>query len=75
MSDTNTYASHGDPIRLENYSDDDAECHSCGKVGRPRRLIHLAHLCQHFVALCPICFAKLANLLAVQFLKSRRVGS
>lgn len=72
MSDKNTYASHGDPIRLENYTDDVAECHSCGKVGRPRRLIHFAHLCQHFVALCPSCFTKCANLMAGQFLQNRR---
>lgn len=43
-------------IRVENFSADDTECHSCGKVGRPRRLLHFAHLCQHFVALCPRCW-------------------
>jgi hypothetical protein len=75
MKTVNRYADSGEQIRLENYSDDDAECHSCGKIGRPRRLIHLGHLCQHFVALCPTCFSKLANLLAVQFLRTRRVGS
>jgi len=67
------YADSGEQMWLENYSDGNAECHSCGAIGKPRRLIHLGHLCQHFVALCPICFTKLANLLAVQFLKSRRV--
>lgn len=51
------------------------ECHECGKLGKGYRMIQLSHLCQHFVSLCPLCFAKLANLLAVQFLKSRRAGS
>jgi hypothetical protein len=52
-----TYASHG--IRIENFAEDDAECHSCGAIGRPRQLIHLGHLCQHFVALCAVCWKQL----------------
>jgi hypothetical protein len=59
MSQTYTYASPGEPIRVERFVDDDAECHSCGKIGRPRRLIHFAHLCQHFVALCETCLKQL----------------
>lgn len=47
-------------IRIERVDDADAECHSCGKVGRPRYLIHFAHLCQHFVALCGLCWRRLA---------------
>ena len=46
-------------IQLEKLEDQDAECHSCRKVGRPRYLIHFAGLCQHFVALCGRCFRKL----------------
>jgi hypothetical protein len=57
------YATSGDPIRIELFNDDDAECHSCGKIGRPRHLIHFAHLCQHFVALCGSCFCKFKALL------------
>lgn len=45
-------------IRVERLTDQDAECHGCGKVGRPRRLIHFARLCQHFVALCGPCWRK-----------------
>ena len=48
---------------MEKYNDDDAECHSCGEVGRPRTLIHFAHLCQHFVALCSRCLSKLRMVL------------
>lgn len=62
--DSHTYAAHGDPIRIERFVDDDAECHSCGKVGRPRNLIHLAHLCQHFVALCDVCWKKFKAVVA-----------
>ena len=57
-----TYASEG--IRLERFTEDDAECHSCGKIDRPRHLIHLGHLCQHFVALCDPCWKRLKVLLA-----------
>lgn len=48
-------------IRIVKIEDDDAECHSCGKVGRPRFLIYFKHLCQHFVALCGPCWKRLGH--------------
>lgn len=51
-----------EPMRVEEYASDPAECHSCGKIGRPRKLIHFAHLCQHFVALCPKCWKAFVKL-------------
>lgn len=45
-------------IRVEKLDDQDAECHACGRIGRPRYLIHFARLCQHFVALCGVCWRK-----------------
>jgi hypothetical protein len=53
------YASSDERIRIERFTEDDAECHSCGEIGRPRHLIHLGHLCQHFVALCDPCWSLL----------------
>jgi hypothetical protein len=57
-------APHRKSIWVEKYEDDDAECHSCGKVGRPRYLIHFDHLCQHFVALCGLCWKRLRRIIA-----------
>ena len=48
-------------IRIEKLEGLEAECHSCGKVGSPRYLIHFDHLCQHFVALCGLCWKKLGR--------------
>lgn len=48
-------------IRVEVVEDQDAECHSCGEVGPGRHLIHFAHLCQHFVALCKKCYGTLGR--------------
>lgn len=52
-------SSETEPIELEKYDDEAAECHACGKIGRPRRFIHFTHLCQHFVALCGKCYRTL----------------
>lgn len=38
--------------------DEELECHACGKIERPRHLIHFAHLCQHVVALCGVCWKR-----------------
>jgi hypothetical protein len=46
-------------------TDDDQECHACGAIGRPRRLIYLDHLCQHYVGLCEVCFEYLAVVLGL----------
>lgn len=60
----NTYAGDNtNQIELERINEN-AECHACGKIGRPRHLIHFAHLCQHFVALCGTCWRRLKNRLA-----------
>jgi len=48
-------------IWIEKVEDFDAECHSCGEVGRPRYVLHFARLCQHFVALCGLCWKKLGR--------------
>lgn len=42
-------------LKIEYYKDDNQECHLCGKVKKGRYLIHLYHLCQHYIALCPKC--------------------
>lgn len=50
-------------IEVKLLTDDDQECHVCGEIGRPRRLIFMEHLCQHYVGLCEKCFRSLAGLL------------
>jgi len=52
-------------IQLRLLTDENQECHSCGKVGRPRRVIKLDHLCQHYIALCETCLEKLKGLLKI----------
>jgi hypothetical protein len=59
-----TYAASDEGIRIERFTEDDAECHSCGEIGRPRYLIHLGHLCQHFVALCDVCWKRFRVMVA-----------
>lgn len=54
-------------IEIEKIHGEPVECHVCGKVGSPRYLIHLAHLCQHFVGLCGSCLRKLAKEISMTF--------
>jgi hypothetical protein len=39
-------------VEVKYLTDQDQECHVCGKVGRPRYLVYLSHLCQHYFAVC-----------------------
>ena len=48
-------------MRIERSTDDDLECRECGKVGRPRIVVWLAHQCGLCVPLCAPCFRKLAD--------------
>jgi hypothetical protein len=46
------------------------ECHECGKMERNRKVVWLNHLCQHYFALCPKCWIKLAKVI----FKSNKTG-
>ena len=48
-------------MKVEYNGDKNIECNECGVVGRSRYLVWLDHLCKHFVALCPLCFCRLAK--------------
>lgn len=51
------------PIVVERLTDEEAECHACGKVRRPINLVHFWNLCQHFVGLCDRHLAELRAIL------------
>ena len=38
------------------------ECNECGKVGCPRVVIWLDHLCKHFLAFCHECYPEFLKL-------------
>lgn len=52
-------------MKKELILDDDIECNECGKVGCPRTLIWLDHLCKHFIALCDNCLTEVKKLIVI----------
>ena len=43
----------------EHWIAEEQECHECGVIGKPRLVMWLNHLCQHYFALCPKCMKRM----------------
>ena len=52
------------PIKIEKYSDEEAECHACGQRGRPPPHNHHPPLCQPIVRVCDHSFPRVRRLVA-----------
>jgi len=65
-------------VKRETIIDEALECNECGRVGVPRKVIWLDHLCKKFIAFCGVCYSQFVELInekgAVELAKKSQKG-